>query len=171
MLPWAIQSKAILPGEVRCVFHRDEQDAHAQRQNGIAGFPDYPAANRCSSKPTTADPEPTASPKSADDRGCAASAWGWLHDPAFAAGPAKVVSLVPKTLVVVSIPPKYDDPTRRARPGCEKHGRTGVPRAKHHENRSRLGMKRNQARAARVIGFKSDLECRARWPPAQACET
>src|SRR5271168_5136496 len=56
-------------GEVRCVFHRDEQDAHAQRQNGIAGFPDYPAANRCSSKPTTADPEPTASPKSADDRG------------------------------------------------------------------------------------------------------
>jgi len=27
MLPWAIQSKAILPGEVRCVFHRDEQDA------------------------------------------------------------------------------------------------------------------------------------------------
>jgi hypothetical protein len=96
MLPWAIQSKAILPGEVRCVFHRDEQDAHAQRQNGIAGFPDHPAANRCSSKPTTVDPEPTASPKSADDRGCAASAWGWLHDPAFAAGPAKVVSLVPK---------------------------------------------------------------------------
>src|SRR5438105_2440155 len=94
MLPSAIRSKAILRGVVRCVSHRDGQDAHAPRQTGIATFPECLAANRCPSRLKTANLGPTASPKAADGLRYAARAWGLLHGRAFAAEPVAVVSPV-----------------------------------------------------------------------------
>src|SRR6266404_5895012 len=91
----AIRSEAILPGVVRCVSDHDGPDAHAQRQNGIAKFPDCLAANRYPSRPKTANSEPTASPKAADDLPCAVVAWALLHGLVFAAGPVAVFSPVP----------------------------------------------------------------------------
>src|SRR5215813_10254366 len=95
MLPSAIRSKAILPGAVCCAFRRDELAVHAQRHNESVEFPDCRAASQSPSKLKTAAPEPTVSPKSVDDWGRAADAWGLHHDPLFAEGPARVVSLVP----------------------------------------------------------------------------
>src|SRR5215510_3138052 len=95
MLPSAIRSKAILPGAAWRASRRDELVARAQRQNENGEFPDCLAASQFPSKPKMATPEPTVSPKSADDLGCAADGWGLLHDPAFAAGPARVVGPVP----------------------------------------------------------------------------
>src|SRR5580658_7025486 len=95
MLPSATRSKAILPDGVRCVSHRDGQDAHAQRQTGIAKFPGCLAANRCPSRPKTANPGPTALPKAADDPCCAAGAWALLHGRVVSAGLAGAVSPVP----------------------------------------------------------------------------
>src|SRR5215467_11886996 len=95
MLPSAIRSKAILPGAVRCVFHRDVQVAPVQQQTESVEFPDCLAASECPSRPKMAEPALTASPKPADELDCVADVWGWLHGLAFAAGPVGVASPVP----------------------------------------------------------------------------
>src|SRR5258707_14836753 len=95
MPPSAIRSKATLPGAAQCVSHRDALDAHARLQNAIAEVPDCLAANRCSSRPKTANRKLTASPKGADDLHCAAGVWVLLHGPVCAVGPAGVASPVP----------------------------------------------------------------------------
>src|SRR5215475_6033240 len=95
MLPSAIRSKAILLGAVGCVFHRDGRVAPVPQQNESVEFPDCLAASQCPSRPKTAAPARTVSPKSADALDCVANVWGCLHGLAFAVGPARAASLVP----------------------------------------------------------------------------
>src|SRR6516165_7303301 len=94
MLPSAIRPKAIPPGAVRCVFHRHGQVAPAPQQTESVVFPDCLADSQCPSRPKMAEPALTASLKPADELDCVADVWGWLHGPAFTAGPARAVSPV-----------------------------------------------------------------------------
>src|SRR5215475_3808968 len=95
MLSSAIRSKAILPGAVRCVFHRDGRVAPVQQQNESVEFPGRLVASQCPSRTKTAEPALTVSPKPADELGCVADVWGWLHGPAFVVGPAGVACPAP----------------------------------------------------------------------------